>query len=62
MMLTKENLIKFLDDRKVVYAENTSHSVPPEGYELGDEVIESESEENELINSLIKEVKAEFTE
>ena len=39
MELTKENLIEFLDEHKVVYADNTEHSLPPDGYELGDEVI-----------------------
>ena len=60
MELTKENLIEFLDEHKVVYADNTEHSLPPDGYELGDEVIESESERNELLNDLIKKVEETF--
>ena len=60
MELTKENLIEFLDGHKVVYADNTEHSLPPDGYELGDEVIESESERNELLNDLIKKVEETF--
>lgn len=60
MEITKENVIKFLDEHKVVYGENTPHSVPPEGYEMGDEVIEAESENNELLNDLMKEVETAF--
>ena len=61
MELTKENLLAFLDSKTVVYAANTPHSVPPEGYELGDEVLESESEYNEVINWLAKEIETTFT-
>lgn len=60
MELTKENLIAFLDGRKEVYAEGTANAVPPEGYKMGDEVVESESERNELLNELIQEVQVAF--
>lgn len=62
MKLTKENIVKFLDEKKVVYAENTPHAVPPEGYEMGDEVEEVDSEHNEVINWLIREIEHDFTE
>jgi len=49
-------ILEILENKKCVYAKNSAHSVVPEGLDLGDEVIESESERNEVINDLIRQI------